>query len=161
VPENPASAATPRLGWKRIDRVGGAALFVLAVVIVLEARALPFGSLARPGPGFWPVVLAVCLGFAGLVVAARGGGSPTLSMARWGDAPHAAAILAAAAFAAFALERIGYRLTILLLLLAYLGILERRRLWVTVAVAVGVSLGTFHLFSDLLKVQLPRGPWGV
>jgi hypothetical protein len=95
------------------------------------------------------------------VVAARGGGSPPLSMARWGDAPHAAAILAAAALAAIALERIGYRLTILLLLLAYLGILERRRLWVTVAVAVGVSLGTFHLFSDLLKVQLPRGPWGV
>jgi hypothetical protein len=161
MPQDPAPAGAARPGWARIDRVAGAALLVLAVVIVVEARALPVGSLARPGPGFWPIALAVCLAVAGLAVAARGGGSPPVAAAGWGDAPRAAAILAAAGLAAFALERIGYRLTILLLLLAYLGLLERRRPWLAVAVAAGVSFGSFYLFSDLLRVQLPRGPWGV
>ena len=157
-----ASPASPlRGGWARADRLAGAALFILAVVIVIESRSLPVGSLGRPGPAFWPIVTAAVLGLAGLAVAARGRASAVMTASHWGDAPHAVGVLVGCAFAAFALERLGYRLTILVLLLAYLGVLERQRLWITLAVALGVSFGTYWLFASLLRVQLPLGPWGV
>jgi len=69
--------------------------------------------------------------------------------------------LAGSAFAAFALERLGYRLTVIVLLAFLLGVMERKRPAVVVAVALGLSLGSFFLFSNLLKVPLPRGPWGL
>jgi len=37
----------------------------------------------------------------------------------------------------------------------------KKRPAVVVAVALGLSLGSFFLFSNLLKVPLPRGPWGL
>jgi hypothetical protein len=153
-------AEAPRAAWARADRLAGAALFVLAVAIVIESRALPVGSLANPGPGFWPIATAAALGLGGLAVAARGRASAVMTGSHWADAPHVLGILVGCAFAAFALERLGYRLTILVLLLAYLGVLERQRLWITLGVAAGVSFGTFWLFADLLRVLLPRGPWG-
>ena len=50
----------------------------------------------------------------------------------------------------------------MIVLLAFLlGVMERKRPAVVVAVALGLSLGSFFLFSNLLKVPLPRGPWGL
>jgi len=37
---------------------------------------------------------------------------------------------------------------------------ERLRPWLTLALALGLSLGTFWLFDSLLRVPLPRGGWG-
>jgi len=37
-------------------------------------------------------------------------------------------------------------------------VVERKRPVVTMAVALGLSLGTFYVFSTLLKVPLPLGP---
>jgi hypothetical protein len=156
---SPADAL--RAGWARADRIAGAALFALAVLVVFESRTLPIGSLGQPGPGFWPIVTAAGLGLGGLAVAARGRASVVMRATHWADAPRVLGILAGCAFAAFALERLGYRLTIFILLLAFLGVLERQRLWVTLGVAAAVSVGSFWLFADLLRVLLPRGPWGL
>jgi hypothetical protein len=41
-----------------------------------------------------------------------------------------------------------------------LWVVERKRLAVTVATALGLSLGTFYVFSTLLRVPLPLGPGG-
>jgi apolipoprotein N-acyltransferase len=77
------------------------------------------------------------------------------------EAPRAVAVVAAAAFAALALERLGYRLTVLTLLVFLVGIVERRRAWVVVLVAGGTALGSFWVFHTLLRVPLPRGPFGI
>ena len=58
------------------------------------------------------------------------------------------------------MERLGYRLTVLLLLAFILGVVERKRPTLVAAMALGLSLGTFFLFGSLLKVPLPRGPLG-
>lgn len=143
------------------DRLAGAALVLLAVVTAWETRRLPLGTLHNPGPGYMPMLLAVILGVLGLVVILRGRGSPPLAALRWLEARHAAAILLGCAFAAFALERLGYRLTVIVLLVFLLGAMERKRLAVVAAVALGLSFGSFFLFSNLLRVPLPRGPWGL
>ena len=142
------------------DRVAGTALVLLAVVTAWETRRLPLGTLHNPGPGYMPLLLAIILGALGVVVVLRGGSSPSLAELRWLEARHAAAILIGCAFAAFALEWLGYRLTVVVLLMFLLGAMERKRPAVVAAVALGLSFGSFFLFSNLLKVPLPRGPWG-
>lgn len=142
------------------DRVAGSALVLLALFTAWETRRLPLGTLHNPGPGYMPLLLALILGALGVVVALRGGGSPPLGTLPWSEAPHAAAILLGCAFAALALERLGYRLTVVVLLAFLLAVMERKRPAVVAAVALGLSFGSFFLFSNLLKVPLPRGPWG-
>jgi Na+/phosphate symporter len=60
----------------------------------------------------------------------------------------------------FALEPLGYRLTIFAFLIFFLGVLERRRPLPVILVSVGFSLISFYVIGDLLDVPLPRSPWG-
>lgn len=143
-----------------IDRVGGLALVVLALGVVWEAHKLPLGTLHNPGPGFVPTLLAVALGTFGILIVALGNQSPTLGALTWTEGKHALAILGVCAFAALALERVGYRLTMLLVLVFLLGFVERKRPLTVAAFSLFLSLGSFYLFSNLLRVQLPRGPLG-
>src|SRR5262245_33637144 len=95
------------------DRVAGVALAALALAVLLESwrLKLPLGSLDNPGPAYMPVLLAVGLfGFA-ILVAAVGGVATRLGAVGWAEWRHAVAILGTCAFAALALERLGYRLT--------------------------------------------------
>jgi len=62
---------------------------------------------------------------------------------------------------ALALERLGYRLTILIVLLVLAGIVEKRGWIAAVVFAAGFSLGTHFLFNTLLRVPLPHGPFGL
>jgi hypothetical protein len=140
------------------DRVAGMVLVLAAIAIAFEARVLPLGTLHRPGPAYMPLVTAGLLGLMGAFVALRGGG-PSLGALAWPEARHAALLLAACAFAAYALERLGYRLTTAIMVLFFLGLLERRNPIAVVATAVGLSWGSFYLFSNLLRVPLPLGPW--
>jgi len=79
---------------------------------------------------------------------------------KWGESTRAIVILTACLAATFALERIGYRLTVIALLVFFLGVLERRRPLPVALVALGFSLASFYVVGDLLHVPLPRSPWG-
>lgn len=143
------------------DRLSGAALLVLALAVAWESRRLPLGTHHGPGPGYFPLLLAALLAGLALVILARGGAAPRLASLAWDEAPYALAIVGAAAFAALALERLGYRLTVLVVLLFLLGAVERRRPWAAVLVAVGMAAGSFWVFHTVLRVPLPRGPFGL
>ena len=79
----------------------------------------------------------------------------------WTEWRHALAIFGACAFAAVALERLGYRLTMGVVLAFLLGVVERKHPLLTVALAVAVAGGSFFLFNTVLRVPLPRGPLGL
>lgn len=143
-----------------VDRVSGVALILLALGVTWEAHKLPLGTLHTPGPGYMPTLLALVLGGLGIVIVAFGGDSPAFRSLQWGEGKHALAILGACAVAALTLERIGYRLTTLLVLLFILALVERKRPLVAVALSLGLSLGSFYVFYNVLRVQLPLGPWG-
>ncbi len=146
--------------WWTGDRVGGLILVAIAGVVALETLALPLGTLARPGPGFAPLVCAVILAALGLIVALRRGGEPIINL-RWGEARHAALIFGAGAFAALALERIGFRLTTLAILVFLIGVVERKPPLRVAAVAFAISFGGYYLFWNVLRVPLPTGPFGI
>jgi hypothetical protein len=142
-----------------VDRVAGVALVVIGLVAVWESRAFPLGTLHRPGPAYMPVLLAVLLIVFGIAVFAMGGGARRLLEVGWPEWRHAAAIFAACAFAAFGLDRLGYRLTMAVVVGLLLLGLERRG-W-ALGLTVAMAWGSFYLFDTLLRVPLPRGPFGL
>jgi hypothetical protein len=144
----------------RSDVFSGLMLLALALYVGWENRAYPVGSLQEPGPGYLPLLLAVFLGVTGVLIALWGIKSEPLASLKWTETTRAAIILAACAAATFALERIGYRLTMVVLLVFFLGVLERKRPLPVALVSLGFSLASFYVIGDLLHVPLPRSPWG-
>lgn len=143
------------------DRIGGSALCLLALFVVWESRALPLGTLRHPGPGYFPVLLAVLLLILGALVWALGAGAAHVAGVGWGEARRALVILVVGAFICLGLERLGYRLTMLAALLFLVWLVERKNLLVAVVFAFALSFGSYYLFDTLLRVPLPRGPFGV
>jgi len=143
------------------DRLAGAALVLIGIVAIWESRAFPLGSLHRPGPAFMPVLLAALLILFGLAVAAMGAAAGRLLDVGWAEWRHAAAIFGCCAFAAWGLDRLGYRLTMAVLLAVLFLALERLWAVTSLVLTLGMAWGSFYLFDTLLKVPLPRGPFGL
>ena len=150
----------PRRGLSS-DQFSGLMLLALALYVGWENRAYPVGTLADPGPGYLPLVLAIFLGAMGLLIALWGTRSAPLAEMKWTEATRAVLILVACGVATLALERIGYRLTVIALLIFLLGVLERKRPLPVALVALGFSFASYYVIGDLLRVPLPRSPWGL
>jgi hypothetical protein len=158
----PQEGAEPPAAPRRwgSDHVAGAALFLFALFVGWQTFTLPIGTITHPGPGYMPLVLAAILGALGLLVAWRGGESVTFRSLRWPELGHAIKILLCCAFAAAALEGLGFRLTILVVAVFLMGVVERRPVLPVAIISVLLSFGTFYLFNDLLRTPLPMGVLG-
>lgn len=144
-----------------VDRVAGVALVGIGLLAIWESRAFPLGTFHRPGPAYMPVLLALLLIAFGIAVFAMGRGARSLVEVGWPEWRHAAAIFGACAFAAFGLERLGYRLTMAVVVGLLLLGLERRGWALGLGLTVAMAWGSFYLFDTLLRVPLPRGPFGL
>jgi hypothetical protein len=142
------------------DRLSGSVLVVFALLVIWESRHLPLGTFRQPGPAFVPILLAVLLVIFGVFVVLTGGRSPLLSSISWTEWRHALAILGASLFSVFAIERLGYRLTVLLVLSFLVKVVEKPGSVLSLAFAFTLSFGSFFLFYTLLRVPLPEGPLG-
>ena len=143
-----------------LDRLSGTILVLLGLFVLWERRVLPLGTHNQPGPGYFPLLLAILLIIFGGILIARGGLTRAFRSLSWSEAPHAIAILACSVFATLFMERIGYRITMIIILGFLLGAMERIRLWQALTLTLGLALGSFWLFDSLLRVPLPRGGWG-
>ena len=143
------------------DRITGSALCLLALYVMWESRKLPLGTWRNPGPAYVPVLLAVLMIVLGALVLAIGGRAASIAQVGWGEARHAVVIFGVAAFIALGLERLGYRLTMLAALLFLVGAVERKTPLAAAAFALALAFGSFYLFDTLLRVPLPRGPFGI
>jgi len=148
-------------GGLRSDQVSGLFLLLLALFVAWANRDYPLGTLSEPGPGYLPLGLAIFIGVTGLIIAAAGGKSGLFSALRWPELSRTIVILAGCGFAAFALEPLGYRLTILALLVFFIGVVERKSLWMVASVSLGFSLFSYLIFATWLRVPLPVGPGGI
>ena len=147
----------------RTERVSSVALALLAAAVLEECwrLRLPLGTLANPGPAYMPALLAAALLVSGVLIVTLGRDATTFGAAGWSEWRHTAAILGACAFVALALERLGYRLTMALACAFLLNVVEGKGFVVTILFAAAMAAGTYFLFDTLLRVQLPRGPFGL
>ena len=143
------------------DQFSGLMLLALALYVGLANREYPLGTLQEPGPGYMPLLLAVFLGVLGLLIVLWGIRSEPLAAMKWTEASRAVVMLVACGVAAFALERLGYRVTVIALLVFFLGVLERKRPVAIALVALGFSFASYYVVANLLHVPLPTSPWGL
>ena len=143
----------------RRDHLAGGAFIVGGAFVFAMSGDLPFGTLASPGAGMMPKhVLGLLMAFGAMIVA-RAGESPPLAEVDWGDFRHAATVVVVAAIATALYTTIGFILSISLLMIVLLYFVERRSLWMTLVVSLGVTMGSYYLFNTLLKSPLPPMPF--
>jgi hypothetical protein len=167
--------ATGSRAWR--ERIGALAIAAVGLLFIWRSLAnLPLGTIDNPGPAVAPLGLAALLVILALWSMA-GGTSGLLDRADADDADdadddddatpaeegalrHAILVITGTATAALAFGFLGYRLTILGLLLFFLGVVERKPIIIVLLVSFGLSFGSHALFERVLKVSLPSGPWG-
>jgi hypothetical protein len=140
---------------RRGEAVVALVLLAIAVSVLVSAARMPRGTLALPGPGFFPAGLAGLLAVASLGLLLRVGLGPA------SDAPvalgrgHVATTLASLAGVALLLERLGFLVTLSLFLLVLFRALSPLG-WVRSAVAAAATtVAAYVFFHTLLGVALP------
>jgi hypothetical protein len=138
-----------------------------ALFIGVSLHDLPLGTMDNPGPAAMPLLLA------GLTIlfalwSLTAGTSGLLESGDDDDAApdpnqmrHAVRVVAAMVLAALAIGPLGYRLTILALLIVFLLLVERKPLIPSLLISIALAFGSHALFQHVLKLQLPAGPWGL
>ena len=142
------------------DRLSASILALFALLVIWESRHLPLGTFHQPGPAYVPVLLASLLLLFGVLIIVSAGRAPSLSSVRWTEWRHALAILTACVFAVFAIERLGYRLTVFLMLGFLVKVVEKRGWALSLVFASSLAFGSYFLFYTTLRVPLPQGPFG-
>lgn len=113
---------------------------------------LPVGSLTKPGPGMWPLVVSVVLIIsAALVLAAPEGDHERFSAQ---SLPILAALVVLALFTT-GFARVGFVLPATLMLVVWLHYISKETWKVTIAVTVPAVAILYVLFSFLLNVPFP------
>jgi hypothetical protein len=129
----------------------------LGVVVFAISGDLPFGRVSAPGAGMMPKLMAgLMMLFSGLVLIAAKDGA-ALSSIDWSDRGHAALVVVIVAIAVFAYQRLGFLITMALLVFALLVVVERRNFLIAAAYSVGLTLSAYWLFGKALKSPLERG----
>lgn len=147
-----------------LERTVGLVVVTIAGAYLTMALALPYGTMARPGAGFFPTVVGVFACVVGVAMTARAFRAPVLAPAGHGEAPDAAAraravstVLLLIAFCTL-MPWIGYPLVAF----AFVTVLLKRlgSAW-RMAIITGLltAVVSFYAFGVVLDVPLPRGPW--
>jgi hypothetical protein len=152
----------------RSQWLGAMTLVTLGLIFIWRSLAdLPLGTITDPGPAAAPLLLASLLiacalwSLLGRASGLLGRADTDDNAAEPGSLRHALLITAAAVFAALALGPLGYRLTILAILLFFLALVERKPIVAVLLVSFALSFGSFALFERVLKIPLPIGPLGI
>ena len=141
----------------RRDHVAGGAILFAGAFVLAASTDLPFGTLASPGAGMLPTVVAVLMMIFAATLLLAAGASPPIGEVAWGNAAHAMRLIGVTAAAIALYTWLGFIATILLLLLVLTFLVERKPLLHAVAFSIGATLLAYLVFSTLLNAPLPRG----
>lgn len=149
---------------KRPYQLTALALFLLSGLIAYESLQLKYYTPLGPGPGFFPFWLSWCL--AALAVAMFYQATFRKTAYRPVDFVdsrigylRAFAMCVAWIWATVMLERFGYRLTMLVFFPFLLLTLGRVKWYWVVLITLLGAMVAYYLFSIVLSVPLPTGPF--
>ena len=126
-------------------------------MIIAASGDLPFGTLSAPGAGMMPKVMAGFMILFSLLMMASAGESAPLASVDWSDRGHAALVLLVTGIAVAVYTRLGFLITMALLVFSLLVIVGKRRWWAAAAYSIGLTLFAYWLFDKLLRSPLEPG----
>lgn len=132
-------------------------LLVLALFVIWNARGMPAGTVALPGPGFFPTALAILLAVVSLGILVRAALTRAPSEAVALGHRDIAVALAALVVLAVVFEPLGAIPSLGLFLFVLFATFARIAVWkVAIAAIIGAGLA-WAVFIYVLGVQLPGG----
>lgn len=147
-----------------LERVVGLVVVAAAGAYLMQALALPYGTAARPGAGFFPTLVAIFACAVGVMMTVRAflttAPAAAPREAGPGRAARGRALSTIVVLAAFCLllPWVGYPLVafgFVTVLLQRLG-----SHWRAAAIIGALTAAaSYYVFGVLLDVPLPRGPW--
>jgi putative tricarboxylic transport membrane protein len=148
---------------RRRDLGAAAALLAFGLFALTQARGLRFGSIAAPGPGFFPLLLAAAFSLVSVGLLVTAWRMPSGAPRPWGgDASGALKVLGtlvALVVYALVVEPAGFPLATFALLLFFFKALQGQRWLVAATGSLVTSLAIYVVFKAWLGVNLPPGPW--
>jgi Tripartite tricarboxylate transporter TctB family len=118
---------------------------------------LPFGTISSPGAGMMPKLMAGLMIAFAVAVMVGGSSSQPFTDIDWSDRWHAVLVVLITAAAIFAYQRLGFLVTMSLLVFALLAVVERRNLLIAAIYSIALTLFAYWLFGKALKAPLERG----
>jgi putative tricarboxylic transport membrane protein len=149
---------------KRPYQITALILLILSALISYESLQLKYYTRLGPGPGFFPFWISACLAVLAIVMfyqATFRKSDPRpddFFDSRLGYL-RAIGMCVAWIWATIMLERLGYRLTMLVFFPFLLLTLGRARWYMIVLVTLMGSVAIFYIFTISLSAPLPVGPF--
>jgi hypothetical protein len=141
----------------RSDRVAGLFFIALGILVFALSGDLPFGTISSPGAGMMPKLMAGLMIAFAIAIIASGGASQRLAEIDWSDRWHALLVVLITAAGIYAYQRLGFLVTMSLLVFTLLVVVERRNVLIAAAYSIGLTLFAYWLFGKALKAPLERG----
>jgi hypothetical protein len=143
----------------RTDHITGIAAIAFGMLVLAISGDLPVGSLAFPGAGLWPKLLAIIMIALGIVLIIGAHEGEAFAAVPWHDLNHALPVFALAAIATALFTFVGFVIT-MGVMMAALVLLKRKPVLHAALFGAGVSVATYALFTMVLRTPLPRGILG-
>jgi putative tricarboxylic transport membrane protein len=151
----------------KYDRITSACLLFLSILICILSVKLPvgLGTLNDPGPGFLPFWSGIFLGALSITLYVQSalkreqeGKASWFPKEKWLDL---VLVLAALFVYAILLERVGFLVCTTLLMFFLFKVMGGLKLLWAVGGSIIFSLASYGIFYLWLKVQLPKGFFGI
>jgi putative tricarboxylic transport membrane protein len=131
-------------------------LLGVALYLIWTARGMPAGTVALPGPGFFPIAVGTLLALVSIGILVRLARQQDGARIAFGHRDVAIA-LGALVGVVILFEPLGAVVTLGLLLFVLVAAFARIALWRAALGALGGAAFAWLVFVQLLGVQLPRG----
>ncbi|MGA2956162.1 MAG: tripartite tricarboxylate transporter TctB family protein [Thermodesulfobacteriota bacterium] len=141
------------------ERIGSLLFLIVGILALVQSVQFPMGTLEKPGPGVFPLILSVLLAAIGvlLLFAERGQGRLNWSrLLREKGTVWKIIILSAAFISAF--EGLGYLAGSAGYLFLLFFWVCRFRAGAAVALTAIIAISSWYFFGTILGLQLPVGP---
>ncbi len=147
---------------RRCNQVAGGLLLIFSILVIIASRDLVYAVEFSPGAGFFPIWLGISLLILSLILLVR---STLLKfhMTEKNPLPGRQAVLRIIAIMGSLLvsillfERIGFLITMFLLVAFLLIFLEKYRWYSGILISVLMVSAVYGIFKILLGVALPSG----
>ncbi len=150
---------------KRPYQVTAVVILFLAAFVARESLELKFYTTIGPGPGFFPLLVSILVGFLGAAMLFHASFRVSDPMPADFIAPPAGylrvgAILVAVIAVIILMKPLGFRLTMTAFLAFLLLAFGHHHPLTTAAVALVGGFGMYQLFAEWLTIPLPLGMFG-